>query len=175
MLTELYMKVQKFKCDFHLTYKTTFCHCSYNWNLDFLLIKKLYTVKKGYWFSRPQTECYWPNSPWPGIIKFFPARESLVSDIRLGTGKSINFFFSVGTFSWRWIKLYSMPSSYRGYCNPNPSQRRYSIKHFLTFGFWIDFIFLDFACLNSICKNMTLLVSSMLLVLVQYFLCQTKI
>ncbi len=52
--------------------------------------------KKGYRFSRPQAGCHWPNFPWPGIVKFFPARESLVSDIpALGTGKSINFFYSV--------------------------------------------------------------------------------
>ncbi len=30
------------------------------------------------------------NSPWPGIIKFFPARESLVA----GTGKPVIFFYS---------------------------------------------------------------------------------
>ncbi len=34
-----------------------------------------------------------PNSPWPEIIKFFPARESLVSDIPAGDGKT--FFYSV--------------------------------------------------------------------------------
>ncbi len=28
----------------------------------------MYTVKKGLWFSRPQTECHLPNSPWPRII-----------------------------------------------------------------------------------------------------------
>ncbi len=33
-----------------------------------------------------------PNSPWPGIIKFFPARESLVSDIPAGDGKAANVF-----------------------------------------------------------------------------------
>ncbi len=35
------------------------------------------------------------NPPWPGSIKLFPARESLVSDIQLGTGKIITFFYSV--------------------------------------------------------------------------------
>ncbi len=43
--------------------------------------------KKGYRFSRPQAGCHWQNSPWPGIIKFFPARESLASDIPAGDGK----------------------------------------------------------------------------------------
>ncbi len=33
--------------------------------------------KKGYQFSRLQPG---PDSPWPGIMKLFPARESLVSD-----------------------------------------------------------------------------------------------
>jgi hypothetical protein len=60
-----------------------------------------YTVhcKKGCKFSRPQAEagCHLPNSPRPGIIKFFPARESLVSDIPAGDGKSYNPFFTVYT------------------------------------------------------------------------------
>ncbi len=51
-----------------------------------------YTVKKGYRFSRPQAWCHWTNSPWPGIIKFFPARESLVSDIPPADGKIDKLF-----------------------------------------------------------------------------------
>jgi hypothetical protein len=35
------------------------------------------------------------SHPWPGIIKLFPAQESLVSDSRLGTRKSLTFFNSV--------------------------------------------------------------------------------
>jgi hypothetical protein len=35
---------------------------------------------------------YSPNSPWRGIIKLFPARESLVSDIPAGDGKTANLF-----------------------------------------------------------------------------------
>jgi hypothetical protein len=31
----------------------------------------LYTVKKGYRFSRPQPGCHLPNPSWPGIIKSF--------------------------------------------------------------------------------------------------------
>ncbi len=31
-------------------------------------VKRFYTVKKGYRFSRPQSGCHLPNSPWPGII-----------------------------------------------------------------------------------------------------------
>jgi hypothetical protein len=30
--------------------------------------------------------------PWPGIVKLFPARESLVSDFPARTGKSLTFF-----------------------------------------------------------------------------------
>ncbi len=51
-----------------------------------------YTVKKGKQLSRTQPWCPLPNSPWAGIIKFFPARESLVSDIPAGDGKTDNFF-----------------------------------------------------------------------------------
>ncbi len=50
------------------------------------------TEKKGLRFSRPQPECQQPNSRWPGIIKFFPARESLISDIPAGDGKIANPF-----------------------------------------------------------------------------------
>jgi hypothetical protein len=48
-----------------------------------LLIEGLiaYTVKKDYPFSRLQPDCHLPNSPWLGIIKSLPARESIVSDI----------------------------------------------------------------------------------------------
>jgi hypothetical protein len=49
-----------------------------------------YTVKKGYPFPIPSRDVTNPNSPWPGIIKLFPARESLVSDIPAGDGKNYN-------------------------------------------------------------------------------------
>ncbi len=35
------------------------------------------------------------NSPWAEIIKLFPPRESLVSDIPVGDGKIFNLFYSV--------------------------------------------------------------------------------
>ncbi len=54
-----------------------------------------YTVTKGLPFSRPQPGCHLPNSPCPGIIKLFPARESLVSDIPAGQGKRLTFFYSL--------------------------------------------------------------------------------
>jgi hypothetical protein len=52
----------------------------------------IYTVKKGYRFSRPQPGCHVPNSTWPEINKLFPPRESLVSGILAGDGKSLTFF-----------------------------------------------------------------------------------
>jgi hypothetical protein len=52
---------------------------------------------KGCRYPCPQPECHEPNSPWPGIIKLFPARESLVSDIPAGDGKNTKFFYSVPT------------------------------------------------------------------------------
>jgi hypothetical protein len=36
--------------------------------------------------------CHLPNSPWPGKIKLFPTRESLVSNIPAGVGKTLNLF-----------------------------------------------------------------------------------
>jgi hypothetical protein len=49
--------------------------------------------KKYLLFSCPQPGCHLPNSPWAGIIKLFPARrESLVSDIPAGDGKTANLF-----------------------------------------------------------------------------------
>jgi hypothetical protein len=57
------------------------------------------TVKKGWRFSRSQPGYHYPNSPWPGIIKLFLDRESLVRDILAGVGtgkkKSLTFFYSV--------------------------------------------------------------------------------
>jgi hypothetical protein len=50
------------------------------------------TVKKGLLFSCPQPGCHLPNSSWAGIIKLFPARESLVSDTPAGDGKTANLF-----------------------------------------------------------------------------------
>ncbi len=46
-----------------------------------------------------QPGCHLPNSPWPGKIKLFPARESLVNDIPARDGKTVNFFYSVPTYS----------------------------------------------------------------------------
>jgi hypothetical protein len=46
------------------------------------------------------------NSPWPGIFKFFPARESLVSDIPAENGKIIYLFLQCGVS----MKLWNMPT-----------------------------------------------------------------
>jgi hypothetical protein len=54
-----------------------------------------YTVKKVNDFPVPRRDVTDQTIPWPEIIKFFPARENLVSDIPAGDGKSINFFYSV--------------------------------------------------------------------------------
>ncbi len=51
--------------------------------------------KKGQRFSRPQPGCHLPKSPRTGIIKLFPAREGLVSDIPAGDRKTANFLYSV--------------------------------------------------------------------------------
>ncbi len=50
-------------------------------------------VKKFSDFSIPSCDVmHLQNSPWPGIIKLFPARECLVSDIAAGDGKIANLF-----------------------------------------------------------------------------------
>jgi hypothetical protein len=51
-----------------------------------------YTVKKGYRFSRTQPGCHSPNTLWPGIIKLFLARESLVSNIPAWDRKNDKLF-----------------------------------------------------------------------------------
>jgi hypothetical protein len=56
--------------------------------------------KKGLRYSHPSRDVTNQTlpSPWSGIIKLFPARESLVSDIPAGDRKIANLFYSVGTF-----------------------------------------------------------------------------
>jgi hypothetical protein len=66
-------------------------HLTYIPSPSLCTAKTGYTVKKGYQFSRPQSGCHLPNSPWGGIIKLFPARESLVRNIPAGE-KSLTFF-----------------------------------------------------------------------------------
>ncbi len=51
-----------------------------------------YTVKNGYRLSRLQPGCHLPGRARRGIIYLFPARESLVSDIPSGDGKTTNLF-----------------------------------------------------------------------------------
>ncbi len=54
------------------------------------LLNKTTTLKKGQQFSRHQPGCHLPNSPWQGLIKLFLPRESLVSDVPAGKGKTAN-------------------------------------------------------------------------------------
>ncbi len=53
-----------------------------------------YTVRKGYRVPVPSRDVIY-HSPWPGIIKLFPASERLDSDIPAGDGKNYNLFYSV--------------------------------------------------------------------------------
>jgi hypothetical protein len=49
------------------------------------------TVKKASGFPVPRRDVT-HQTPWRGIIKLFPARESFVSDIPAGDGKTANLF-----------------------------------------------------------------------------------
>jgi hypothetical protein len=55
-----------------------------------------YSVKNVSDFPVPSRDVTYQTLPaWLGIIKLFPARESLVSDIPAGDGKIANIFYSV--------------------------------------------------------------------------------
>ncbi len=56
---------------------------------DIIVLMRACTVKKVSHFPVPSRDV----TTWPGIIKFFPARESL----RIGTGKSLTFFYVCGS------------------------------------------------------------------------------
>jgi acetamidase/formamidase len=51
--------------------------------------------KKRIAVSHPQPGCHLPNSPWLGMIKLFPPRESLVSDIPAGDRKITTLFVTL--------------------------------------------------------------------------------
>jgi hypothetical protein len=76
----------------------------------------MYTEKKLSFF-RPQPEYHLQNYPWPGIVKLFPAMESLVSDIPAGDGEKENLFYSVNAvvltkFTAAFLNLFhTMPPS----------------------------------------------------------------
>ncbi len=59
----------------------------------------LYTVKKGFRYSRPQPGCHLPNSPWAGImtshINYSCPEGVWKVTSRLGTGTSKSFFYGV--------------------------------------------------------------------------------
>ncbi len=58
------------------------------------LSKNIYTVKKVATFPYPARVSL-TNSPRAGLIKLFPTREIWSVTPRLGTGKSLTFFYSV--------------------------------------------------------------------------------
>ncbi len=61
--------------------------------------------------SRLQPGCQLPNSTRTGIIKLFPAREGLVSDIPAGDGKTANLFLQCSFWIAApnlWMKKYSV-------------------------------------------------------------------
>jgi acetamidase/formamidase len=60
--------------------------------LSSLYKRSNYTVKKVSGFSRLQSGFHLPISPWPGILKLFPAKKNLVSDIPAELGKTANLF-----------------------------------------------------------------------------------
>jgi hypothetical protein len=65
--------------------------------LETVQVTLVYTVKKASDLSVPsQPGCHLSNSPWPGLIKLFPAR---IVTSRLGTSKSLAFFYSVHSCS----------------------------------------------------------------------------
>jgi hypothetical protein len=70
--------------------------CTLQWNIHVQLYplgppQLRYTVKKVY--DLPVLSGgHQPNFRWPGIIKIFPARESLISDVPAGDGKTANLF-----------------------------------------------------------------------------------
>jgi hypothetical protein len=71
-----------------------------------MFLHKHATLEKSERFSRPQPGCHVTNQTlpgqWPGIIKFFPARENLASDIPVGDGKIANLFYSVSCHTLKW-------------------------------------------------------------------------
>ncbi len=64
----------------------------------YTLCREYYTVKKVSDFPVYSWDVTYPNSPWPGVIKLFLARESLVSDIPAGDVKIANLFYSVSLY-----------------------------------------------------------------------------
>jgi hypothetical protein len=56
-----------------------------------ILLYGVHTVKKVMDFPVPSRKVT-NQTPWPGIIKLFPSRESVVSDFPAGDEKIYNFF-----------------------------------------------------------------------------------
>ncbi len=56
---------------------------------------RVHTVKKRLSYFPSPAGMPLTKLTWPGIIKLFPARENLVSDIPAGDGKNANLFYRV--------------------------------------------------------------------------------
>jgi hypothetical protein len=68
----------------------------------------LYTVKKVTDFPFPSRNVtYQPNSPWPGIIQIFPARESLVIDIPAGDREIANLLLQCNEISFNLVREFN--------------------------------------------------------------------
>ncbi len=64
----------------------------------------IYTVKKGFRYSRTQPGCHLPDSLWAGIMtlyKLFTPRASLLSDIPAGDGNIENLFYGAQPHKYR--------------------------------------------------------------------------
>jgi hypothetical protein len=64
-------------------------------SLNHLLTRNVHCKQKVRDFSVPSRDVNNQTSSWPGIIKLFPDRESLDSDIPAGDRKITNLFFTV--------------------------------------------------------------------------------
>ncbi len=65
-----------------------------HWAITVAIDVCLHCKKRFSIFFHPQPGCHLPNCPWPRIIKLFPARKNLASDIPAGDGK-IAYLFTV--------------------------------------------------------------------------------
>jgi hypothetical protein len=105
--------------------------------------------KKGYPFSRPQPGCHLPNSPWPGIIKLFPARESLVSDIAAGDGKIANLFLQCDRYDVRiWDSGRVEPKMFVFSFSRKMLQKSFTLWWKLSRKFWQNWLFRAKTCQN---------------------------
>ncbi len=84
--------------NFQITMRRNQCHFTAmfrSYPVPNVMYKLVLHCKKGQRFPIRSRDATYQN--FPGTIKLFPARESLVSDIQPGTGKPLTFFYSVLT------------------------------------------------------------------------------